>query len=1120
MANGVPTILVGLGGMGSGVVNEIYGNIPLESRGNVAIHAFDTDVNTIRQMEHLTDNITQTSTKKSVGEYLHQNPSLLKWFPDNPTLRKKNMTQGAGQVRAVSRLAFRSAMDEKKLNSLEESIDRIFPVTSEKLIHGVRVIIISSLAGGTGSGIFLQVAMYLRELLEKKFGQSSVLIRGAFLLPDILVRTNTIDQREWESVRANGYASLKELNAITQSASGQLKNEEDVTIELEYRPGQVDLLGRTTHAVTDRQLPYDFCFLYDYENLSGQNLPSASEYVDQMSRTIFLQLFSPISLKHFSQEDNQILELISSEGKARYCGAGAATLIYPYKDVLEYCSLRWSVSGLDESWLVLDKLYEEERQRYENDLRRGINRERPDRGERYRWNLEQFVNDEKPNPFFKQAFNQTREELPQGKQGDSKAKLFIDAVKDRIDTVLQQDQELGVFENNCRVDEGKMKLKNYVKREIGEMEAHLKMYKDQINKKVYEYRTFLSHQVIDQDADSPDGAEGQEFRLNTWFLKKDKPVHPVAVRYMLYEIKAILQEETAKLREVCRDLKRDIEDYDAAFNLQETDTIESAVMRVDRALEQGLVGSLFRNQFKDFVKEYMDKSYRHLRDLNDYKHALLTQLVFNSIEQAVNKMIDDWKRFFDNLKDTRDSLLMEINQLAVQFEHNNDPTINYVLGTKQMMENMWESLRGSVDQGILPEEISRQIYLSHYRQYCKRNEQTYSNYLQEIRVEELYREHVLGHCRDELRRRYHDRLDLSIIQALRLEGRHLGINPNKHVEEKIGALDQLSLPFIPRIDNHRELKFWGMHTQVKEELGNAVMNQIFSGKEVVDEAFSRYEVVSYRAHYGLTVESFTKFSSGEESDTHKQLPGIYYEAYRKRVDRLNRGESTVTPHLDRYWHVPAFMPDLNQNQVELDTEKNDRALILGLIYGWITLVKDDGHMVYLYDGEDSPTLIRQSGAKVEEETYLLHKALAHNPKIYEEILARFKERTVQDQRRIKTIQEHKFVTGSLDLSHLGKNHVKNIFDVLLSYEREALGDNTLPEKGERLRRRLLEEIEQYFTKIYGKNRENEARKAAASFIDKLWSESIYREELEEESMEYTTWNSLIKNKTDQLLQHN
>ena len=1118
MANGVPTILIGLGGIGSGVVNEIYGKVPLDSRENVAIHAFDTDVNTIKKMDHLADNITQTSTKRSVGEYLHMNPSLTKWFPDNPQLRKKTMTEGAGQIRAVSRLAFRSSMEGKKLNALEESIDRIFPVNSDKMTYGVRVIIITSLVGGTGSGIFLQVAMYLRELLEKKFGQSSVLIRGAFILPDILVRTNTLDEREWESVRANGYASLKELNAITQSASGQLKNEEDVTIDLEYRPDQVDIQGRTTHAVTGRQLPYDFCFLYDYENIRGQNLPSVSEYVNQMSTTIYLQLFSPISAKHFSQEDNQILELIGSEGKARYCGAGAAKLIYPFKDVLEYCSLRWAVTGLDDSWLTLDKLFDEERQRYEKDLRRGINRERPNKGARYRWNFEQFTKDEQPQPFFLQVLRQTREELPEGKLGEPKSQLFVRAVEEKIKSVLDDDAELSIYEGNCRLDEVQLNMKNQAKRQIGQMEAHLKMYEDQISKRVQDYRTFISRQVIEQDADVPGGSEGQSYRLNTWFLKKDKPVHPVAVRYMLYDIKALLQERSAELRAETSDLKHEIVKYDEAFNLRDTDTIESALLRVDRALQQGLVGGLFKNQFKQFVNEYTEKSHRHLRNLNNYKITLLTQLVFNSIEQAVEKMIQDWERFFDNLKDTRDSLLMEINQLSVKYEQNNDPTLRHVLSTKEMLENVWESIRGSVDEGILPDDISRQIYLSHYQQYCRRNEKTYGNYFQEIRVEELYRENVLAHCRLELQRRYHDRLDISVIRALRIESSILKTDADSHIEERIEALDQLSHPFIPGIDKKRELKFWGINDEVSKELGDRTVHTLFEGKEVADEAFSKYEVVAYRAHYGLAVEDFTKFSSGEESSVHQRQPGSYYEAYRRRIDRINSGEASVTPHLDRNWHLPAFMPDLNQNQVELDTEKNERALLLGIIYGWIELVREDGRLVYQYNGQNGPTLITKSGVKITEETYNLHNALAHNPNIYEEILERFTERKQQDQRRFKDLSEHQFVKGAKQMDSIRKDEVKNILDIVFSYEGEGLGDSSLPEKGMRLRKRLLDEVEQYFTEVYGTHRDYQARQEAAELISQLWEDSVYRLNMEEDSREYSGWKTLIKNKKDQLLQ--
>ncbi|GAA3324126.1 hypothetical protein GCM10020331_050750 [Ectobacillus funiculus] len=102
-----------------------------------------------------------------------------------------------------------------------------------------------------------------------------------------------------------------------------------------------------------------------------------------MTNTIYLQLFSPLSSNHFAQEDNQIQQLADSNGKARYCGAGAARIIYPYEHVLEYSALKWAVQGLDESWLHLDKLYEEKKLRYEQDVRRGIQREKPERGKSF-----------------------------------------------------------------------------------------------------------------------------------------------------------------------------------------------------------------------------------------------------------------------------------------------------------------------------------------------------------------------------------------------------------------------------------------------------------------------------------------------------------------------------------------------------------------------------------------------------------------------------------------------------------------------------------------------------------------------------------------------------------------
>ncbi|GAA3324124.1 hypothetical protein GCM10020331_050740 [Ectobacillus funiculus] len=71
-------------------------------------------------------------------------------------------------------------------------------------------------------------------------------------MPDALVKTRTISAKEYESVQANGYASLKELHAITLGSTGELSQRGGVTIELEYRPDQVDEEGRTNHIITQK----------------------------------------------------------------------------------------------------------------------------------------------------------------------------------------------------------------------------------------------------------------------------------------------------------------------------------------------------------------------------------------------------------------------------------------------------------------------------------------------------------------------------------------------------------------------------------------------------------------------------------------------------------------------------------------------------------------------------------------------------------------------------------------------------------------------------------------------------------------------------------------------------
>ena len=64
----IPTVLIGLGGIGCEIVDRLNGMLSDQDRKRVAVHGFDTDVNDIRKRQRLQGCITQTSAAMTVGQ--------------------------------------------------------------------------------------------------------------------------------------------------------------------------------------------------------------------------------------------------------------------------------------------------------------------------------------------------------------------------------------------------------------------------------------------------------------------------------------------------------------------------------------------------------------------------------------------------------------------------------------------------------------------------------------------------------------------------------------------------------------------------------------------------------------------------------------------------------------------------------------------------------------------------------------------------------------------------------------------------------------------------------------------------------------------------------------------
>lgn len=119
--------------------------------------------------------------------------------------------------------------------------------------------LVGSLAGGTGSGIFLDVAFLLRQLTKDEDQ-----LFGYFLLPDIYVnRPGT------QNVEANAYAALKELDHF-MSLQGTFR----------YRFG-----GREIEV---RKKPFDMVFLVNRENRAGKTFTEVEDLMELLGLGLYL----------------------------------------------------------------------------------------------------------------------------------------------------------------------------------------------------------------------------------------------------------------------------------------------------------------------------------------------------------------------------------------------------------------------------------------------------------------------------------------------------------------------------------------------------------------------------------------------------------------------------------------------------------------------------------------------------------------------------------------------------------------------------------------------------------------------------------------------------------------
>lgn len=946
-----PTIIIGLGGIGSDICCRVSRLVRDESqRKRLRFVCIDTDINDLRQRKEEDSRIItiQTSAPYTVGNYLKTNTyAREEWFPVHNILKGKTPTEGAGQVRAISRLAFDTAVREGAMNALEKAIEELYYLDGAAEPQAIRVMIVSTLAGGTGSGIVLPVALYVRHFLETRFKKNASVIRGFFLLPEIMFGNKSPE--ECGSLCCNAYASMRELDAFTRRGDGALSQK--------YSKMRVMMPDSTTSSYVDYAVsPFNFCFLYDKRNSDDLQLMSFVDYKEHAANTIYTQTMSGISSRSNSNEDNAIKSLVSSQGRNRFCGAGSSLMKYPRDSVLEYIASHWASESMSAEWLAIDRAFsvEEKNQkilRKKNPSLKVITRQD--------FYLSAIENAEKGS--FEEHIKEMCFEMVEGEESlvaISRVTRYLSELNSFIDAQIERDIDLAEAKSNVEpmLYQLEAALSNKREADTGDPDEKIenKEFADRLvaagnsctdyalsaRRAAERVGRTLALQLFQMDGDFTEDM-GKPYRMEHFLRDEDgKFVHPNAVRYFVYSLQKILTNSCTELSAENGTLAQEYHNAVEPFDDLRT---EKKKERVEDSIIKNRVGKHLLFIYTD--KKGRKKVFKTIQDqfdsVNNYARAVAQKTIFEAGVTFLSRLSAAFETFYNNFEFYLEETKNAAAEIERKYVNGEGKATRYVCSSEKCLKRMLEEMpcSGSEVNGPLCATIFQEM-------------KTYSMMVKPPKASTyfsgLFKDKIMGFWRDSVENDYGERINMDIVTALMAEAEYEseeGLTTQQQELYAARVLEQaerLAAPFIeePMGEVRHPFRICAYNPQIagaadstRRAFVNRYINDALSGQP--DENVSRYELMVYRAVYNLSAGDLKRFRGPDEMDQHG---GIYYAAYIEAISQLgpNTGENKViTPHLDRHWHLTKYMPDLDDYNQQILEDRIYTSLVWGMVTGKI-----------------------------------------------------------------------------------------------------------------------------------------------------------------------------------------
>jgi hypothetical protein len=353
-----PTLVIGLGGSGTWTARRLkklmrqrYGIIPL-----IRFLFLDCDQGAFTSEPELAD--VQDDEKvamfirnpwkilQEVRQGIGERAKWRDWLPEQLDVGILRHAIGAGGIRPVGRFALFASLQEVwgRLNSalrdilaIEQQLRMTLSDQAERVtVHysEPRIYIIGSLCGGTGSSIFLDIAVLVRHCLRQNAPDAQPSIVGVFFLPSVFANEPTLrsDIDFLSILQANGYAALKELEHFCY---GEALKSQPFT----FRYPQIG-------DVTVKDPVYDEDFVVENGTPDGRILSRKKDVFEMVARSLLVDIGSPFGSRLRAARANfeTVLQMkrCPQTDKVRLIHSlGMTSVAVPIDEIVKRGALRW-----------------------------------------------------------------------------------------------------------------------------------------------------------------------------------------------------------------------------------------------------------------------------------------------------------------------------------------------------------------------------------------------------------------------------------------------------------------------------------------------------------------------------------------------------------------------------------------------------------------------------------------------------------------------------------------------------------------------------------------------------------------------------------------------------------